>query len=282
MRQLSTRLLAAALGTLLLTPGFATPPAAVPGGVYLYALPEDVTRVTYDGRPVLVRNQTAVVGIGIKATPGAQTLKLQRADGSETSHSFSVIGKDYPEQHITIANPKLVTPDPDHLKRISAEATRMRAAYRAFEPELAAASFQRPLEGVMSSPYGYRRVFNGKPRNPHSGLDIAAPEGASIGSAAAGTVTVTGDFYFNGNTVIVDHGQGLVTMYCHLSEIDVAEGDRIAAGESIGKVGASGRATGPHLHWSVSLNGYRVDPLMVLALFADTQNTEANAEDGRG
>jgi len=112
-----------------------------------------------------------------------------------------------------------------------------------------------------------RRFFNGEERNPHSGLDFAAATGTPIKSPAAGKVILTGNYFFNGNTVFVDHGQGLISMFCHLSRIDVAVGDEVPRGGVLGKVGSTGRATGPHLHWNVSLNGNRVDPAIFIGAF---------------
>jgi murein DD-endopeptidase MepM/ murein hydrolase activator NlpD len=133
-------------------------------------------------------------------------------------------------------------------------------------------SFIKPVVGPYSSPFGLKRFFNGEPRNPHSGIDIAAPSGTPIYAPAQGKVVLTGDFFFNGNVVYMDHGQGLISMFCHLSAIDVKPGDTLKQGELLGKVGATGRVTGPHLHWSVSLNNARIDPLILLPKDAQISN----------
>ena len=121
----------------------------------------------------------------------------------------------------------------------------------------------KPVDGPYSSAFGLKRFFNGQARKPHSGIDIAAPEGAPIMSPADGTIALTGDFFFNGNSVFIDHGQGLISMMCHLSRIDVKEGDVVKQGDLLGAVGKTGRATGPHLHWTVSLNNARVNPKLL-------------------
>jgi murein DD-endopeptidase MepM/ murein hydrolase activator NlpD len=159
----------------------------------------------------------------------------------------------------------MVEPEKRDLERITREQRRIGAALGKWtDTTPATLRFMLPVEGPMSSPFGLRRFFNEKPRKPHSGLDLAAPEGVPVRAPAAGVISDTGDFFFNGNTVFIDHGQGLVTLYCHLSRIDVKAGQTVAAGETIGAVGKTGRVTGAHLHWSVSLNDARVDPMLFL------------------
>ena len=243
----------------------------VPGGIHSLILPPGIAAVTYAGRRVLVLDGTALVGIPLSASLGKKTLTLHHDDGTTSSSHFTVVDKQYTEQRLTIANPKMVTPPEEDLARIRRETALMREAYLNF----AAADlehlkpFVQPVAGIMSSSFGRRRILNDQPRSPHSGLDIAAAVGTPVAAPAPGVVSLTGDFYFNGQTVFIDHGQGLVTMYCHLSAIDVTAGDELKRGEVLGRVGATGRVTGPHLHWSVSLNGYRVDPELAMALLAD-------------
>ncbi len=124
--------------------------------------------------------------------------------------------------------------------------------------------FIKPAQGPYSSSFGLRRFFNKQPRNPHSGLDIAAEKGTPIIAPAAGVVINTGDYFFNGKTIFLDHGQGLITMYCHMKEISIKEGDFVNVNDMLGTVGSSGRVTGAHLHWSVILNNTTVEPLLFL------------------
>lgn len=255
------------IGCLIAGQAFASEP--VPGGIYQYHVPPGIAKVNYNDKPVLVYGQHALVGIPVKAKPGPSKLELVFTDNSKLEHEFEIKHKDYPEQHLTIKNKKMVNPDPENIARINKEARTMRAAYGAFNASQGDPKpFVQPVDGVITSPFGRRRVLNGQPRSPHSGLDIAGATGTPIIAPAPAQVAVTGDFYFNGNTVLLDHGEGLVSMYCHLSEIQVAKGDRIERGGQIGLVGATGRVTGPHLHWSVSLNGNRVDPATLMEILA--------------
>jgi murein DD-endopeptidase MepM/ murein hydrolase activator NlpD len=246
---------------------------AVPGGIYVYRAPASAVDVRYGKHQLLTVDGVRYVGIPISAKPGTQELTVIFGDGSSLQVPFTVSAKDYPEQRLTIKNRKMVNPDPENLARIRSEAARMRAVYASYSPGPASASaagiapFAQPVEGIVSSPFGRRRVLNDQPRSPHSGLDIAASTGTPIRAPAPGKVALTGNFYFNGNTVLIDHGQGLVTMYCHLSKIDAKDGEAIERGAVLGEVGATGRVTGPHLHWSVSLNGNRVDPVTAMALW---------------
>jgi len=239
---------------------------AVPGGIHVVGIPGNVAWVSYEGRLVLMRAGHAFIGINIAAKPGRHQVQIH--GDTSTTVDFEVQPKTYPEQRLTIANPKMVNPDPADLQRIEAEAARMEQVYLSFSEGPAPTRLDQPLNGRTSSPFGFRRVFNGEPRNPHSGLDLAAPTGTPIKAPAPGTVRLTGSFYFNGNSVFLDHGQGLISMVCHLSEIKVREGVQVQAGDLLGLVGATGRATGPHLHWSVSMNGNRVDPEIAMAVFS--------------
>lgn len=243
----------------------------VPGGVAVVGLPEQpqAPRASYNGQPLLVIREDgqrwiAIAGIPLGTASGEQQVELD--DGR--SLRFSVNSREYPAQHITLRNQQHVTPDPAHQRRIQRELEEQLAAYATFSARQPSnLLFDRPVNGRLSSPFGVRRFFNGEERNPHSGLDFAVPAGTPIKAPAAGRVILTGDYFFNGKTVFVDHGQGLVSMFCHLSAIDVAVGDELPRGGHIGKVGATGRATGPHLHWNVSLNNARVDPSIFIGAY---------------
>jgi murein DD-endopeptidase MepM/ murein hydrolase activator NlpD len=209
---------------------------------------------------------TAVVGIALAADPAQrQTLSVQAAEGAVRQVAFTLRRKQYAEQRLSVA-PKHVELSPEDLARYERERAHLGEVLNRFSAAREPATLRLvvPTSGPRSSSFGLRRVFNGQARNPHSGMDIAAPTGTPVISAAAGEVIDTGDYFFNGHTVIVDHGQGFLTLYCHLSAIDTAAGAALDAGAPIGKVGATGRVTGPHLHFSVYLNAQAVDPGLFL------------------
>ncbi|MBF0471023.1 MAG: peptidoglycan DD-metalloendopeptidase family protein [Gammaproteobacteria bacterium] len=241
---------------------------AVPGGVAVIALGEITTpppELHFQQRRVLVEAEEqqwfAVVGLGLETEVGRAELEQV---GGETI-PFTVAPKQYLEQHITLSDKRKVTPYQRDMDRIYREQRMSRDAFRNWRPlEGVNSDFILPVSGIMSSPFGKRRFFNGQPRRPHSGIDIAAPQGTLVMTPGDGVVTQLGEFFFNGNTIFIDHGQGLVSMVCHLDTINVALGQKITQGEVIATVGMTGRVTGPHLHWSVSLNGERVNPLLFL------------------
>jgi len=223
----------------------------------------------FEGQRVLVARVgeawQAVVGLPLALKPGAHELAVTRDEKTERTIPFRVGSRQYDTQHVTLANRRQVEPEPEDLRRIAREQDVLVRAFSTFSDfESDGLAFDLPSAGPVSGGFGSRRFFNKEPRLPHSGLDIAAPEGTRINAPAAGRVIETGDFFFNGLTVVLDHGQGVITMYNHLSKVDVVKGLRVARGERIGAVGRTGRVTGPHLHWSVSLNNARVDPVLFL------------------
>ena len=250
--------------------------APVPGGVAVLALgdADRAPEVSFLDRRVLVvreegKQWIAVVGIPLSVKPGEQQVVVSDARG-QRKLPFKVGAKEYVAQHITLKNPRQVDPNPDDMKRIEREMAEQSAANRTYRAGVTPSNLllDRPVNGGrLSSPFGLRRFFNGKERNPHSGLDFAVPAGTPIKSPAAGVVVLVGDYFFNGKTVFVDHGQGFVSMFCHMSAINVKIGDEVPRGGVVGKVGATGRATGPHLHWNVSLNDARVDPAIFIGAF---------------
>jgi murein DD-endopeptidase MepM/ murein hydrolase activator NlpD len=243
----------------------------VPGGVITFtiaAAADDRPKVTLEGIPAMVIREgdhwRTIVGIPLSATPGKITVAYETRAAKATERSFEVKPKKYSEQRLKV-EPRVVDLSPEDQARTAREQPIIREALATFSD--AAPSTLRllaPIPGPRSSSYGLRRVFNGQPRNPHTGMDIAAPTGTLIKAPADGRVVNTGNYFFNGNTVLLDHGQGLVTMYCHMSEIAVKAGDVVKSGDVLGKVGATGRVTGPHLHWGVTLNRTMVDPALFL------------------
>ncbi|MDH4274667.1 MAG: peptidoglycan DD-metalloendopeptidase family protein [Gammaproteobacteria bacterium] len=253
-------------------PALALPHAElVPGGVAV--LPLRVPKNTEppqvyfgDHRVMVVKNEGrwyAIAGIPLSAKPGRQHLIAKRGKHRERI-PFAIRPKKYSTQPLKVPD-NMVNPSPEELARISQDKPIIDAAFSQWtEREDVTTNFLAPTEGTMSSSFGLRRIFNGEPRNPHSGMDIAAPLGAIVTAPAPGTVIETGDYFFNGNTVFIDHGQGLISMFCHLNDINVTKGQILNPGDLVGHVGKTGRVTGPHLHWSVSLNNARVNPRLFI------------------
>jgi murein DD-endopeptidase MepM/ murein hydrolase activator NlpD len=238
----------------------------VPGGVARITLGDSgqAPRLTLDERRVLVLREAgkwvAVVGVPLSAKPGTK-LRLQ---GDRRKLEVKVIAKKYPSQSLTVPKEQAEL-GAEQLARYEKEREHIQGLLRTFTESAPASLVMRePVAGRRSGSFGLRRIINGEPRSPHSGMDIAAAAGEPVVAASAGRVIDTGEYLFLGKTVILDHGQGLLSLYSHLSEVNAALGEPVPAGATIGKVGATGRATGPHLHFSVYLNAAAVDPAIFL------------------
>lgn len=269
MRNSARRAVLVLLATLLAQTGLAEiAQSPRPGGIAILDLgtaAQARPAVEFDGRSVAVYQQDgrwlAAVGLPLDTPVGQASVTLD--DGRRVV--FGVEDHSYREQRLTVKNQSYVTPDQAQLDRIGRERKIIDAALGNFrDVPLDGLQLATPVSGPRSSSFGLRRFFNDQPRSPHKGMDIAANEGVPIKAPRAGIVTATGDYFFNGNTVIVDHGQGFITMYCHLSDIGVAEGDDVARGDVLGAVGKTGRVTGAHLHFGTYLNGTAVDPAILL------------------
>ncbi len=250
---------------------FALPEQAlVPGGIALLKIPDykQDTKVYFNNKRIAVfpykDTWVAMAGIGLSSKPGDYEFSIQRADGLSLNTKITVKYKKYDEQHLTIKNKRKVNPNAEDSKRIASESIRKRKARKHYSEKDPNVTFVWPVTGRISSVFGLRRFFNEQERRPHSGLDIAAVEGTPIQATASGTVLDTGDFFFSGNMIYLDHGQGIISLYAHLSEISVKPGDIIQQGDIIGKVGQTGRVTGPHLHFAVYANQTLIDPVFML------------------
>lgn len=204
-----------------------------------------------------------LLGAGLGCQHGVQPIRVEAAGAGvrETLHGGVLVkAVAFPEQRLNV-EPRMVTPSKENLARIKREQELIRSVLAGPDtPRGWGFPFQRPVPGVVTSAFGLRRVFNGQPRNPHTGLDLQAGMGETVLAANRGKVILTGDFYFNGKSVFIDHGQGVISMYFHLSRVDVAEGQQVERGGRVGLAGASGRATGPHLHFGMKILGQTVDP----------------------
>lgn len=221
-------------------------------------------RVSLDGRPVRV-SPDGMFLIGFGRDAGLEAiLRITGPDGGVLTRRLAIAPGDYPIARVDGLPPAKVTPSAEDMVRIRADEALIRDARRRDSPET---WFREgliwPVSGRISGVFGSQRILNGEPRNPHSGTDVAAPEGTPVHASATGIVTVAeDDMFFTGKTVMIDHGHGLASVYAHMSAIAVRVGDLVRQDQPIGAVGASGRASGPHLHWGLSLFDLRLDPAL--------------------
>ncbi|MBF7687467.1 M23 family metallopeptidase [Acinetobacter rathckeae] len=235
------------------------------GGIAVLPIAEQVQQVSYQNNPVLLTHEAqqkyAIVGIPLSTPVGKIQVKTDQGP-------IDIEVKPYPyvEQHIQLKDQSFVEPSTEQLTRYKKEAEEQHNIYTSFTKSTWATFpvFIAPTQGKFSNSFGRKRFFNNEARAPHSGLDIPAPVGQKVVAPASGTVVGVGDYFFNGKTILIDHGQGLISMFCHLSQIDVTIGQHVVQGEKIALVGKTGRVTGPHLHWGMSLNDARVDPQLFL------------------
>ncbi len=248
-------------------PAPATEPSLRPGGLAIIEIggaKAPAPDAKLGDTPLLVMRRgehwVTVVGIPLDTDPGELLVTI----GGEP-RVVQVSEHAYREQRLTVENKSFVTQNQEQLDRIWSERKIIDAALNHYrEVPVDGLSLAAPIPGTQSSSFGYRRFFNDQPRAPHKGMDIAGNSGDPVVAPRNGVVAATGDYFFNGNTVLIDHGRGFVTMYCHLSEIAVESGQPVTTGETIGAVGATGRVTGAHLHFGTYLNGTAVDPAIFL------------------
>lgn len=243
--------------------------ANYPGGVAIVKLADanKMPKVYYDSQRVLVlssdKNWYAIVGIPLTAEIVSQQITVKPNKGKAYSVSFTLHDHTYPLRNITITDQSKVTPDAALAKTIQSQQNLAKKLFKTWTvPKELSTDFILPAKGWFSSYFGIRRIYNNTLNSRHTGLDIAAPAGAPIDAAGNGTVLAVKNFVLTGNTVIINHGEGLMTIYCHMSKVDVKPGQTVTQGQLLGEVGATGRVTGPHLHWEVVLNGVKVNPTL--------------------
>ena len=243
-----------------------------PGGVgVISVLPANQAKpfVSYKAAPVALvkgqQNWLAVVGISLSAKSGTHQISIKDRYGKITKKRFNVKAHQYKTQRLTIKNKNKVNPNKKSSKRIEKEYLLKQKLKKTFSSNSPRMNFIKPVAGRDSGRFGLRRILNKQKRNPHSGMDIAAPEGKKIKAAESGRIIFVGDLFFTGKVVYLDHGNGLISLYAHLSKIHVKQGQQVKRGDVIARVGKTGRVTGAHLHWSVYLNGNAIDPALFIA-----------------
>jgi len=235
-------------------------------GSLLLGTVEKGSRAVYRDRalPVTASGQF-LLGLGRDA-PASIELRIVDSEGLQTVQKYEVAKRDYRIQRVNGVPSKTVDPSASDLARIRNDSALVASARREItSKEDFLDGFQLPLDGPITGVYGSQRVYNGVPKSPHYGVDYAAPTGTQVLSPAAGIVRLAHrDLFYSGGTLIVDHGHGLSSSFLHLSDVLVAEGTRVSRGQPIAKVGATGRATGPHLDWRMNWHNERIDPQLVL------------------
>ena len=244
------------------------PPVVPVGGLAIVRVDAREPRGKFDGRTMRFfpsgAEHVALVGIDLDRAAGRYPIRVETASGVVEA-ALEVQATKFPEERLTV--PKTYTElDPKTLARVKREQKLLGSLWPKSRGErLWRGEFARPADGPSGSPFGLRRFFNGEPRSPHAGIDIRAPKGAPVRAANRGRVVLAKDLFFTGNTIVLDHGLGVFTLYVHLSKMSVASGKLVERGAEIGRVGATGRATGPHLHFAVRVGDARIDPDAILA-----------------
>ena len=241
-------------------------PASVSQGALVFGKVPSGSAVRYGERQLRTTAYgTVAFGVG-RDEQGPLTLTVTTPSGRSEAVTITVTARDWPVEHVNGVPPKTVDPPPDIAERIKREQAQVTAArVRDDDRSDFALPFQWPVQGRISGRFGNARIYNGQPGAGHSGMDIAAPNGTPVKAPAGGVVTfATPALYLTGGTLLLDHGHGISSNFLHLSRIDVKVGDRVEPGQVIGAVGATGRATGPHLHWGMNWFDVRIDPLLVL------------------
>ncbi len=245
------------------------PPSVAVGGLVVVRTDASASSGTFDGSRLrfftVDGKSLALIGVDLDRSPGRYPIEVETRGGLQLHASLDVVPRQFAEERLTVPK-SYVEPDPATLARIERERRLLAALWdkTAAEPYWRG-SFLPPADGTPGSEFGLRRFFNGEPRSPHAGVDFRAPEGTPVRASNRGRVVLARALFFTGNTVVVDHGCGLFTLYVHLSELGVERGARVERGQEIGKVGMTGRATGPHLHFAVRLGDARIDPAALLA-----------------
>jgi hypothetical protein len=244
----------------------------IPGGIAVIDFETNHSNPTafYNNMPLYVQHikdqhWQVLVGIPLMEKLGKKSIKVQ--DSLTRSFDFEVTEHTYTQQHITLKGKKkkYVNPNLAHMDRIKSERPVLSSARKIFSGDaLSNGLFTRPVDGVTTSPFGLKRFYNGEARRPHTGLDYAGDTGTPIKAPADGKVILAGEFFFNGNAIFLDHGQGLISVYIHMNERLAQQGQQIKQGDVIGTIGQTGRATGPHLHWGIYLNQTVVNPNLLI------------------